>query len=221
MNKYIFISIIRSIVLTILVLDFNYCTVSVVQKPENLKTDKEQYPHEVAILIPKSIRDCSYLGTMITSFNIGEALEQAMKQRAKAQFENAVVIDSLFTKHPDIKTISVKINDVRYEFHPDNTTGLFSHTIFQIFLTLEFYDGQTLVRSVRVESGKVYQGIPPFLHADYAAAGSISKGITMTVDKGFENLLSDLSVQKLINPNIEIPIPPITLDLPGSPWKHW
>ncbi|MGJ4747630.1 hypothetical protein ACQV5M_14820 [Leptospira sp. SA-E8] len=202
MNRLAFVSVIRLFVLALLFFSFTDCTVSVVRKPENLRTDKEQYPHEVAVLVPKAIRDYSYPSTMITSFNIGEALEQAMKLRAKAQFENAVVIDSLFTKHPDIKTISVKINDVRYEFHPDNTTGLFSHTIFQIFLTLEFYDGQTLVKRVRVESGKVYQAIPPFIHADYGAADSISKGITMTVDKGFEKLLSDLSVQRLINPYV-------------------
>ncbi|TGL64635.1 hypothetical protein [Leptospira sarikeiensis] len=202
MNNASFILTIRIFVIGILLFISNDCTVSVVRRPENFVADKEQYPHEVAILIPKAVREYNYPTNMTTAFNIGEALEQSMKLRAKTQFENAVIIDSLFQKHPDIKTIAVKINDVQYEFHPDKATGLLSYTIFQIFLTLEFYEGQTLVKTVKVDSGRVEKGVPFFLIPEYAAAESISNGITLTVDKGFEKLLSDQSVQRLINPDL-------------------
>ncbi|TGK00141.1 hypothetical protein EHQ53_04830 [Leptospira langatensis] len=180
---------------------FISCAISVDQKPEKVRIDLPQYSQEIAILIPKDLRDYTYPRYSESTFKIGQSVEQAMRNRAEAQFENVVVIDSLFKKHRDINSISTKIQDIKYEFHTDALTGIFNFTVFQISMEFKFYQGKNLVKTVEGKSGRLSSLVPPMTHAGYMSADSVSKGIANAVDQGFINLLSDPTVRTIVDPN--------------------
>ncbi|TGK04901.1 hypothetical protein EHO59_08595 [Leptospira semungkisensis] len=189
------------IVTTLCIGTFISCAISVDQKPEKVRIDLLQYSQEIAILISKDLREYTYLANLTNTFKIGQSIEQAMRNRAEAQFENVVVIDSLFKKHRDINSISVKVLNVKYEFHNDALTGLFSYTVFQISLEFKFYQGRNLVKTVEGKSELLYSHVLPLTHAGYMSADSVAKGIADAVNQGFIRLLSDKAVQAIIDPN--------------------
>jgi len=157
-----------------------------------------KFPTEVAVVVPREVRNFKYSPRLPISFEIGEAMHDALEKRAAIQFENVVMMEGRFLHHEGIPIFVVGEPQVNYFAFIDNVTGLGSYTTFGISFDVSFYEGPRLVKKITASSGTHRTPVPMFTQADYVSRETVGKAIAEAVDIAIGSLLLEPEISNIL-----------------------